>query len=277
MRMTFVLGIILACHALMFCSDNQGKTIVSGTVSIMLDMPERVNGAKVIFRDADGRIVQAIANKIGEYEASLTPERDYTITVEGMSVCAMHRPAFRAKAGVSLRFDFVTTICGIIDHIRIGPPISESDDFRHYYDTPTPYWFFEERVPIGEDHRNLIIAFGAQKQDTSVTYGPFHVPKYQGVLPVTVSFGTYTVRADKAVLDRRALTLLIEGNVSVADGGTAPPRTERCVMLHLDAEPQVQSCEAAASFGPLDADIVVLKNGNLRVQVPVIAAAKPKP
>lgn len=238
-----VLIIEIVCHVSVLFAENPSKTIVSGTVSVLLDSPERVNAAKVSFRDTDGQIVQVTTNKIGEYAASLTAQRDYTVTIEGASICPMHRPAFQTKSGTQLRFDFVTTICGTIDSIRIGPHTPQSDNFRHYYHTPTPHWFFEESLPLENDDRRLIIAFGSQEQgNDTIIYGPFHVPGYGGILPVTVSFGTYTIQGEKAMLNQENKTLKVIGNVTTEDGSAIPARVDECEVITLKDEPHFQTC-----------------------------------
>ncbi len=239
-----ILTIVMVCHIPLLFAENPGNVIVSGTVSVLLDSPERVNAAKVIFRDADGQIVQVTANKIGEYVASLSAERDCTVTVEGASICPIHRPAFRPKGATQLRFDFVTTICGTIDSIQIGSQIPESDNFRHYYHTLTPHWFFEESLPLQEDHRSLIIAFGSQEQGSdSIIYGPFHIPGYAGVLPVIVSFGTYTIQGEKAMLNRKSQTLKVIGNVTTEDGSAVHARVDDCEIVTFKDEPHFQTCQ----------------------------------
>jgi hypothetical protein len=50
---------------------------------------------------------------------------------------------------------------------------------------------------------------------------------------VTIRFGTYTVQANTANLDRKTKTLRAEGDVSIADGFDNPPRKVSCVLLDL--------------------------------------------
>jgi hypothetical protein len=256
-RIAIVIGFTLP---LLGAGSGESDTKVSGTVSVLTDVPERVNGARVWFLRSDGQTVEATSNEVGEYEVFLRPGYDYTVTVGSKQLCDIHRPPFRPKLGDNLRFDFTTTICGFIDGVISVPPGLKPNDTRPYYrsyyrssyDKRAPYWFFEESIAFGkEKDRWLVIAFGARDGDTQIRYGPFHSGEYptKSVLPVAIRFDTYTVQADAAVLDPKARTLRAEGNVSVADGGSSPPRAASCILLRLDdAKAHLQKCQGGGDL-----------------------------
>jgi hypothetical protein len=252
MRIAIVIGFTLP---VLGAGSGEKDTKVSGIVSVLTDVPERVKGAKVWFLRSDGQTVEATANEVGEYEVLLRPGYDYTVTAGSKQLCEIHRPPFRAEPGVNLRFDFTTTICGIIDRTVSVPSGLKPNDNRPYYrpyyrssyDKRAPYWFFEEGIAFGKEKDQwLVIAFGAREGDKEIRYGPFHFGEYptKSVLPVAIRFDTYTVQADAAVLDPKARTLRAEGNVSVADGGSSPPHAASCVVLRLDdAKLRLRTCQ----------------------------------
>jgi hypothetical protein len=232
--------------------------------------PERVPGAVVWFQMSDRRSVGAKTNQDGRYETLLEPGYEYAVTAGGQQLCDIHRPIFKPKPGSVLRFDFTTTGCGIIDRIVVPAPpdmdpnildvaplspareMKRNDNrpgYRPYYhsdhDPKAPYWFFEESLPDGNEDRWVAIAFGERGETNGiVTYGPFslarHIPFVPTTrLPVTISFGTHTVRADSAELDSTRIELTAKGNVSVEDGSPAPPENLSCVIIRLDhSEPK---------------------------------------
>jgi hypothetical protein len=251
-RTALVLSAIVACNALALCSDRPGQTTVSGTV-VLAEDSSRVAGARVLFQGSDGRNFKATTNQVGEYEVVLDAMKEYTLSVGGQQLCQLHRPAFLAKPGSALRFNFSSSICGIIDGVLIVPPGVAHNDNRPYYraycpsdDKNYPYWSFEEGIPLRNENDGwIVIAFGSRVDEGKVRYGPFrmrqHVPGTPLFLPVTISFDTYTIRADTAVLDRRGGVLKAEGHVE--DGTASSAKSQSCVSIALSAEqPRPEMC-----------------------------------
>jgi hypothetical protein len=256
MRSVLVCCAVLVLPVLSLCSRGRDTAKVTGTVSVLDDETALVPGALILFQRSDGQNVKVTTNQVGEYEVVLDPEYDYTVAVGGNALCEIHRPEFRPKPGSALRFDFTTTVCGIIDYrVTTAPPGTKSvlkpepkpnDSRPHYrqyyrssYDSKAPYWFFEESIALGKkEDQWLVIAFGERDEDGQIKYGPFLLPKSPAIhLPVTISFGTYSVRADRAEWDQKRRTLRAEGNVAVADGLNHPPRRASCVLLDLHRTP----------------------------------------
>ncbi len=258
MRTVALVCAVIGLLALSLGSQGKSYAEISGIVSELTDGLTRVNGAKLFFRRSDGQTVVTTTNKSGEYHVSLDPGYSYTVSLTADQLCSSHRPEFRPVPGQIVKFDFTTTRCGYIDtriHPNPGPTGLKPNDnrlyYRLYYETPSPHWFFEQSIAFGRDPaQELLIAFGKRDGSMQVRYGPFHNREYpQSVLPVVVSFDTYTIRADSVVLDSRTRILRAEGNVSVADGGSQA-RTESCVMLRLDdTEPEPHRCQ-----GPSDSN-----------------------
>ncbi len=220
---------------------------ISGAVSVFSgDPPARLADAKIVFQDADGPAVETVTNPKGEYTASVTPGHDYSVSVTSKGFCPVHRPAFRLSPGSTVRFDFTITLLCPGDRTVSSTDHDKAAEDDAYFNSPIPY-YFEESVALGKSHlRTLIIAFGkrTKKGDAQVEYFPLPSREHSNVrLPVTMAFDTYTVKADRAVLDRRTRVLSAKGNVSVADGTDSPPRTAACLMVPLDdAEPRVHPC-----------------------------------
>lgn len=216
---------------------------ITGTIStIDYGVPVRLRNAKIDFRNASGSTFTITTSGTGEYATSLAPG-SYTISVEMNGFCPVHRPAFRATPNSSVRFDFtLTTICQ-----RDLTILGSSDayfDSSAYLDSP-PY-YFEENIPLSVDGtENLIIGFGKRKRTGHfLRYDPIPIHGHPGLeIPVTASFGTYTLQAHEASVDEKLKVLRAEGNVSVADGSDAPPHTASCVMLSLsNPSPHVETC-----------------------------------
>jgi hypothetical protein len=255
MRTVAWVSAVIGLLALSAGSQTKGDAEISGIVSELTDGLTRVSEAKLLFRRSDGQTVVAITNRFGEYHVHLDPGYNYTVSLTADQLCSSHRPEFHPLPGQILKFDFTTTRCGYIDtRVQSHPGatgLKPNDNrlyYRLYYDTPSPRWFFEQSITFGRGAaREMLIAFGKRDGNARVRYGPFHNREYpQSVLPVVVSFDTYTIRADSVVLDSRTRILRAEGNVSLADG-TSQTRTESCVMLRLDeAEPEPHQCQDSA-------------------------------
>jgi hypothetical protein len=208
---------------------SSGTVNVSGIVSTLdYGKPARVRGAIVVFQSIGAESVKVVTNEIGNYTASLMPDRDYTVQVTESGFCPVHRPTFRPIRDSRLKFDFtVTTMCPR-DRIAVG-------SLEAYFSSPVPY-YFEEKVSLGEDvGADSIISFGARRKiDNWVRYGPLRIVHHEHItIPVTVSFGTYTVKADEGLFDVAKKVLRAEGNVSVADGGASPPKRVACVTISV--------------------------------------------
>jgi hypothetical protein len=228
-------------------SEARGGTTVSGTVSVFPSDPlARLAGAKVAFQDSDGSAVETVTNSTGEYTASLIPGHDYAVSVTSTGFCAVHRPASLLRPSSTVRFDFTMTPLCAGDRIAWSPNNDKTAQEDAYFNSSIPY-YFEERVALGKSHlRTLIIAFGKRnKTDALVEYFPLPSREHPEVrMPVTITFDTYTVKADSAVIERGTRVLRADGNVSVADGTDSPQRTASCVALRLDdPDPQVQTCQ----------------------------------
>jgi hypothetical protein len=250
MRVLVVCCAVLAWPALSFCSGGHADAKVSGTVSLLDDDTAAVvQGAIVSFLRSDGEYLKVTTNEAGQYEVLLDPGYDYTMTVAGQALCEMHRPPFRPRRGSVLKFDFTTTICGIIDVVFQGESHSKPNDDRRFYrqyyrssyDSRAPYWFFEESVALGKAEDSwLVVAFGERDEDQhGIRYGPFrlrhHIPGFSpNRLPVTLRFGTYTVQADAVKLNQKTRTLRAEGSVSIADGLNHPSREASCIVFDLN-------------------------------------------
>jgi hypothetical protein len=256
--------VVMVCCAVLgpvvsFWSPGHADAKVSGTVYVFDGDTAVVPGATVSFLRSDGQSVKVTTNQLGEYEVLLDPEYDYTMAVAGQQLCAMHRPPFRALRGSALKFDFRTTICGIIDGVFVrGSDSKPHDDrflyrqyYRSAYDSHAPYWFFEESVALGDgDYPWVVVAFGERDEDQhGVSYGPFRIPpnimklaKYR--LPVTIRFDTYTVQANGVKLDQKTRILRAEGGVLIADGLNDQPPEATCVLFDLSRkEPRPAQCK----------------------------------
>lgn len=256
MRIALLLCAIVAWTTLALCSEKHGKTTVSGTV-VLADDSSRVPGATVLFQSSDGHDFRATTNQVGEYEVALDAMKEYTVTVAGRQLCQVHRPPFLAKSGAALELNFASTICGFIDRVVVVPRNIAHNDNRFYYlpyypsdDKGYPYWFFEEAISMAADkERWAVVAFGSRTDKGQISYGPFRIRAHTSggpiFLPVTISFDTYTIRADGAVLDRKANTIKAEGNVNIENGTASSARSESCIMVPLSIEqPSPQACNA---------------------------------
>jgi len=259
MRVVMVCCAVLAWPVVSFCSPGHADAKVSGTVYVFDGDTAVVPGATVSFLRSDGQSVKVTTNQVGEYEALLDPEYDYTMSVVSQSLCVIHRPPFRPKRGSVLKFDFRTTNCGFIDGVvEDASAFKPHDDRRFYreyyrstYDSRVPHWFFEESISLGDrDYPWLVVAFGERDEHQhGVSYGPFSIPpnimglaKYR--LPVTIRFDTYTVQANVVKLDQETRILRAEGDVLIADGLNDRPREATCFLLDLSRrEPRPEQCK----------------------------------
>lgn len=105
------------------CKGGELDAEISGTVSVLSTQPVALMpGATVWFRRSDGQNFKATTDGNGQYKILLNPGYDYSVAVGGGELCAKHRSPFRAKPGSILKFDFTTTIFGIIDWITVVNP-----------------------------------------------------------------------------------------------------------------------------------------------------------
>ena len=212
------------------------EATVFGTVqTVRGDSPNTVNfvqGVKVTFETKAGKTVTARTNQSGEYKAILPPEIEYTVTVSferERFFSPLHRPGFVPRANAQIRFDFT------IAQIVIVETLYGADGKK----IPYPFHYQEHRLPLeGNPQREMIIACG---KSTDLSNGgawyeplPSTFRHGQDRLPVTVMFDTYTIRADDVKVSRQTNRLVADGDVIVEDGSDAPPRTESCIVFHLD-------------------------------------------
>jgi hypothetical protein len=232
----FLLNLLPLVSVLAFSSENETK--VSGQVnSFDFGGAVRVKDANIVFERPNGINVTATTSDVGEYATTLPSEYSYTVTVTAKGFCPVHRPAFVSSSYSSLKFDFTLTAKCPGDRIVVGKP-------ELYFETPIPA-YFEEGIALGKHGKSqLIISFGMRtKSDHGIQYVSLHVTDKGAVLPVTLSFGTYTIRADHAVFDRDTGVVLAEGNVSIADGTDRAPQRRVCTALKLhESNPKPKDC-----------------------------------
>ena len=202
----------------------------------------RIAGAKLTFQSRNGTTKTVETDSVGEYAASLTPGEDYTLTASAKGFCPVHRPSFRTVPNTSTKFDFVLTTNCPRDRIASGPDAMEA-----YFASPTPH-YFEENVRMGEGRigHDLVIGFGRRRKSRDVIeYSGLSVgSRNEAQLSVTISFRTYTVKADHAVFNEKSQTLRVEGSVSIADGSDAPSKSLSCATLELShADSQFLPCQ----------------------------------
>jgi len=202
--------------------------------------PVRVKGATLVFTKADGRVTEATTDQKGEYSLLIDPESRYTVTVKVRHNCWVHRPSFKLTAGARLNLDFTVVFCPYAD----GEP-PPGTVLQHC--PPTGMSYREDRVPLGGDASDyLIVAFGnCHVENGTVIYKPLAIATYpDAVLPVTISFDAYTIKADFVELKKAERVLKVTGRVTITDGRNAPSRTASCVSLKLiGPHPRIVQCE----------------------------------
>jgi Carboxypeptidase regulatory-like domain len=226
------------------CSEQKSSVAVSGTV-VLAEDSSPISGATVWFQRSDGMKIKSITDSDGKYEASIQPGYEYTMTVGGRGICSVHRPDFSPDRAHRLKFNFLTTNCGTFDGVIISSPgVTPNDNrpyYRYYNHTSSPMWFFEESINAGKySDQELLLAFGQRTTNETVRYGPFRMPDHIAgstqKMPVIVSFGTYTIRADTVLVDPRSNILEAEGHVLLANAVSASAKTVSCIEIKLKSQ-----------------------------------------
>jgi hypothetical protein len=215
---------------------------------MMTDTPAGITGARVSFVASDGTVEEATTNKRGEYELLLKPDVLYTVTVRSGPTCELHRPEFRPVSGSIIEFDFlIPSEITYVDWEIHGSVPARAKLIRP---TPKVPYCDEEKMSFGNPPRNLIIWYGIfrAKQDSDI-FDSLPVTRFPGkYLPVTISYQTYTIRADKVEFNKKSQELTATGNVSVADGSSPESMLAPCASMRLgDATPHVRRCEQGDS------------------------------
>jgi hypothetical protein len=249
-------------------------TIVYGTV-VERDSGRdaRVQNAVLSFLGSNGVTTEVRADQNGEYSIDLPSGERYSLTVTSRGFCSAHRPPFDAQSERQLKFDVILTTACPKDVVEVSGEDGSPSSVETEFCARAGIYYCEGNIPLSvKGTEDLIIGFGKrEKTGHFLKYNPTPIRGHAGVeIPVTISFGTYTLQAHQASVDEKLKMLRAEGNVSIADGSSSPPRRVPCAIIRLDdPEPQVGPCP--------EGDTVDLKNGNLHLQIPVAAAAKPKP
>ena len=248
-------------------------TIVYGTVVERDSSGDaRVPNAVLSFFSSNGATAEVRADGNGDYSTDLPSGEKYFLTVTSRGFCPAHRPLFDAQSNRKIKFDVMLTTACPKDLVEVSGEDSPSKVETEFCARAGIY-YCEENVPLSVNgSENLIIGFGKrEKTGDLLKYDPTPIRGRAGVeIPVTISFGTYTLQAHQASVDEKLKMLRAEGNVSIANGSSSPPRLVPCAIIRLnDPEPQVRPCPEDDTVNP--------KTGNLHVQIPVVAAAKPEP
>jgi len=195
---------------------------IVGTVVFQNKYPVRLKGAKVIFKADTGDVQETVTHENGVFSITLRAEVTYTVSVESRGIWGVHRPPFRLLPDARVQFNFVV---GVLHSSDSPPEALPKEDQR----------VFGDKV--------LIVASGpTEEQDEQIRYKSFQM--VEKPIPVTISFDTYTVRAQMAVLDRRTNVLRAEGNVSIEDGSSASAMKSPCVTLRsIRSAFKIENCE----------------------------------
>ena len=187
-----------------------------------------VRNARVTFTPKVGVPISVLTDDNGEFTASLPCVREYSVSVEANGFWPMHRPEFRPRPRRPLKFDFLLSVKANVDTEGIGSP-------------GEALGFTEDTFNLGRAH--LVVASGRRNLMTLGTTGYHSVPTENGRFPVTISFGTYTVKADTANLDQTGMVLTAEGDVVVESGSGAQAERFACVEIRpTESEPKILPC-----------------------------------
>lgn len=246
-RLMRTMAVVTFSCAPILLAQGSDLATVSGTIATM-DYGQRVfvQNVKVRFQDSAGSTLAVTGSETGRYEASL-PAGRYTMTVMKTGFCPAHRPVFQVIANSSVEFDFTLTTECTGDRVAVSCPdvCFDSPNSDAYFDSPIPA-YFEEKIPFSnKDSGSVIISFGRRRRTGHIfRYSPLTIKEHPGVnLPVTISFGTYTVKAEEALLDDNLKTMRVLQSVSIADGSSVPPSILSCAVIRLgDRKPKPHSC-----------------------------------
>lgn len=248
---TLCISLLILC-TLIFGFDVRGqflsdRTTVHGTV-VERDSGRdaRVPKAVLSFLGSNATPSEVSTDENGEYSIDLPSGERYSLTVTGRGFCRAHRPPFEAQSGRKLKFDIILTTACPKDLVGASGEDNTRASIETEFCARAGMYYCEESVPLSVNGtENLIIGFGKRKKTGHfLEYGPTPIRGHAGVeIPVSISFGTYTLQAHLALVDEKLQKLRVEGNVSIADGSSSSPRIVSCAMVQLDdPEPQVLPC-----------------------------------
>jgi hypothetical protein len=196
---------------------------VEGFVAVQVQQGALLPGAKVIFEAQDGSRLETTSDSNGHFSIALPAGNTYSVTVQSRGFFPEHRPPFRISAGHTIRFDF---------RLVLG----HSDDA-----------FGEDRLQHGSNE--FIVLAGSKKYDDPVDLSLVRYEAYpikDNPLPVTISFGIYTVRADHVIANHATGFFKAWGNVLIQDGTGSQPRSSACVTISSSANlPVIGECVAS--------------------------------
>jgi len=219
-------------------------TKLHGTVSMMSDVAEGIEGAKLTFSGSDGSVLDTTTNTKGEYEVLLKPGLQYRVTVVSGPTCILHRPAFLAKSREPLWFDFVVpSEIKYVDWSIRGKQRAGTKLVRPTLKVP---YCDEETISFGNPPRDLVISYGMFDSNKDVdTYYSLPISKFPGKqVQATISYEAYTIRAERIEFHRKSDELAAIGKVSITDGGSSQVRVVSCVKLRLRGETRPEECES---------------------------------
>jgi hypothetical protein len=258
---------------------------ISGTVTeVMGDHTNPATGVRVsAWTSSDERVeYEAVTDQTGQYTIDL-PAATYGLRLHWFGECStIRRAAFNLASGEHLTFDFLVVPCPVIDTLKkVAIPFEEAGA-KGSVTSPTTETSvslgkqtekYQEQLIPSERNRwpEIMISFGksddrgAEKEYfplqsmkvTNRTLSPTIVPMS---LPVTVTVDRYTLRASDVVWDKKTMVFKAKGEVSLSDGRNNSTGTS--VTLSFPA--------GLPMLGTGKQDTVDLKNGNLRVQIPVV-------
>ncbi len=252
--MRFLMPIVLALLLPVASAQGGDGGTVSGVISSLdagIDQPVGVPDAEIQFQSASGETLTARTDKVGQYAISLLPG-SYVITVSHKWFCGARRPPVSVTFGVTLKFDFTLTSKCVGDAISVGrnsdgmplTPEELSDELLESMTPSSYYYYAEQKISFSKAaHDYLIISFGKRlREGHQLKYYPLPVSKTPGVeIPVTISFGRYTVRAKQAEVGFDYVRA--EQSVSIEDGSSSPPQLVSCAEIRLDEPaPQPHPC-----------------------------------
>jgi len=191
-----------------------------------------IKNATIVFTPDTGGPVEVKSDDVGQFSVFLPSGKTYSVAVAAPGFFVVHRPPFRMREGMKLKFDFMVTVFEIHDSEGTAPPGEYSG-------------FAEKQVEFGSEAA-IIISGHRKENEEQIQY--HSLLARENPLPVTISFDTYTIKAERAVLDRRSNVLTAEGHVSIEDGSEKPPQKLSCIVLRtVDNAPKIEPCQAVTT------------------------------
>lgn len=176
-------------------------------------------------------------NNRGEYAVSLAATRKYHVVVEGFGACNLSRAAFSMARNQRVVLNFIGVACPFIDTDAIPLPSELPAPIGPEHHSPCmttevrPFWYREQTMAAGTSIQRpeVVISYGSCKQDQlGIAYAsldPYSLLSQRkrsgpglALLQVTITSGTYTIRADQVIFHRQGMTFTAAGNVLVEDG-----------------------------------------------------------